>query len=529
MIPSTSMWSGDVSQVTILVGALFFITLAALQLCKKQRAFQVPARDISKGHRWCYTGLFSTQPVYCNRCELLINDGFRCDSCGIWADEACLQKANHDLPCKDLAVVGPKAKHHWIKGNLPGGSICAVCDEECCSDTGLSNFRCCWCQHTVHTKCLTNLGDICDMGRLKDFVVPPNCIQLRMVGWKGRRHLVVSEVRPPDSVTWSPLIVIANRKSGSNDGETILQAFRAILNPAQVIDLHDLPPESGLEWCNLIPNHTCRIVVAGGDGTIGWVMDTINKLGLKPLPHVGIIPMGTGNDLSRVLGWGDGSCGSNVNVAKLLESIEVADVVQLDRWKVKITPLGHLGIRMPSKEFVMNNYTSIGVDALVTLNFHKTRESSLYLVSSRMLNKFLFLSYGTKDIWERECKNLHKKVELYLDNNRMEVPEVEAIVILNIACWGAGVRPWELGADDNTPPQHMDDGTLEVFGIYSSFHIAQLQVGLSEPVRIGQARSVRLKLLEKMPMQIDGEPWEQPPSDIEVSFYGQALMLACSS
>lgn len=35
-----------------------------------------------------------------------------------------------------------------------------------------------------------------------------------------------------------------------------------------------------------------------------------------------------------------------------------------------------------------------------------------------------------------------------------------------------------------------DDGLLEVFGVYSSFHIAQMQVSLSEPIRLGQARNV---------------------------------------
>ena len=37
-----------------------------------------------------------------------------------------------------------------------------------------------------------------------------------------------------------------------------------------------------------------------------------------------------------------------------------------------------------------------------------------------------------------------------------------------------------------------DDGLIEVMGLYSSFHIAQLQVGLAEPVRLGQAHTVKV-------------------------------------
>ena len=60
----------------------------------------------------------------------------------------------------------------------------------------------------------------------------------------------------------------------------------------------------------------------------------------------------------------------------------------------------------------MQNYLSIGVDALVTYNFHKARESPFYFMSSRLINKLLYFTYGTKDVLERECKDLDK-VEKY--------------------------------------------------------------------------------------------------------------------
>jgi len=75
---------------------------------------------------------------------------------------------------------------------------------------------------------------LCDLGPYKEFIVPPNCVRLKQVGIKGRRHLVVESVREPDTTNWKPLIVIANRKSGNGDGELILQTFRTLLNPAQV-------------------------------------------------------------------------------------------------------------------------------------------------------------------------------------------------------------------------------------------------------------------------------------------------------
>ena len=48
-----------------------------------------------------------------------------------------------------------------------------------------------------------------------------------------------------------------------------------------------------------------------------------------------------------------------------------------------------------------------------------------------------------------------------------------------------------------------------------------MQVGLSEPHRVGQAREVKIKLTGSVPMQIDGEPWEQHPAEISLQHQTQ--------
>ena len=37
----------------------------------------------------------------------------------------------------------------------------------------------------------------------------------------------------------------------------------------------------------------------------------------------------------------------------------------------------------------------------------------------------------------------------------------------------------------------INDGVLEVAGLYSSLHIARLQVNMADPLRLGQARSIK--------------------------------------
>ena len=79
------------------------------------------------------------------------------------------------------------------------------------------------------------------------------------------------------------------------------------------------------------------------------------------------------------------------------------------------------GIKLPSQTIFMQNYLSIGVDALVTYNFHKARESPFYFMSSRLINKLIYFSYGTKDVLERECKDLDKVLSLEKIINRLEI------------------------------------------------------------------------------------------------------------
>lgn len=83
-----------------------------------------------------------------------------------------------------------------------------------------------------------------------------------------------------------------------------------------------------------------KILVCGGDGTIGWVLQCLDNVGQDSecsSPACAIVPLGTGNDLARVLCWGPGYTGGE-DPLNLLRDVIDAEESLLDRWTVVFHP-----------------------------------------------------------------------------------------------------------------------------------------------------------------------------------------------
>ncbi|MBZ3889775.1 Diacylglycerol kinase kappa, partial [Sciurus carolinensis] len=294
-------------------------------------------------HYWYSSHSSRTQ--HCNVCResipALSRDAIICEVCKVKSHKLCALRASKDckwntlsitddllLPADEIQIM----PHQWVEGNIPVSSQCAVCHESCGSHHRLQDFRCLWCNSTVHNDCQRRFSKECFLGTHRSLVVPPTALS----DPKGDGQLVVSS----DfwNLDWSsacscPLLIFINSKSGDHQGVVFLRKFKQYLNPSQVFDLSKGGPEAGLHMFKNFARF--RVLVCGGDGSVSWVLSLIDAFGLHERCQLAVIPLGTGNDLARVLGWG-AFWNKNKSPLDILKRVEQATVRILDRWSVMI-------------------------------------------------------------------------------------------------------------------------------------------------------------------------------------------------
>ncbi len=307
-----------------------------------------------------------------------------------------------------------------------------------------------------------------------------------------------------------------------------------------------LERHSGDENAAYIKSHL-RIIVAGGDGTITWVLGCIADLGLSPAPPVGILPLGTGNDLSINLGWGKKFNESWVHekyIDGTFAKYRNAAVQKVDFWDMTMTvpdPSFYGDLPNPISRDACDstltrarfwNYFSIGVDAEASYNFHNLRENNPCLASSRSINQMWYGVFTCGTGWF--CGGVRpidrfasiKIKESSSDEwKELTVPSsISAIILLNLQTYGGGRDIWGVKNKKNLAkkqfkPPSCDDGLIEVLGFKNGWHTAMVMGEVNSSSihakRLAQCNAIELTIRsrndrgQQVYMQMDGEPWKQ--------------------
>ncbi|KAL5973934.1 hypothetical protein ACLOJK_030593 [Asimina triloba] len=256
----------------------------------------------------------------------------------------------------------------------------------------------------------------------------------------------------------APIVVFVNSRSGGRLGPSLKERLQELISEEQskvvvvrsmnsgcptplvgnnVFDLSVVKPPDFVHFglvclekladfgdqCAKETREKLRIVVAGGDGTVGWVLGTLAELYKQkrvPVPAVGIIPLGTGNDLARSFHWGGSfPFGWRSAVKKSLSNAITGPIRPLDSWHMTVTIPGGETAQLPyclrrledcssaqvgntafngeiegdfpgkvsCLEGVFYNYFSIGMDAQIAYGFHHLRDEKPYLARGPIANK----------------------------------------------------------------------------------------------------------------------------------------------
>nr|XP_061802301.1 diacylglycerol kinase beta-like isoform X3 [Nerophis lumbriciformis] len=442
-----------------------------------------------------------SKPVYCNVCHCMLlglrKQGLCCTCCKYTVHGRCANR--NPAPCARTYVKSKKETgvpaHDWVSGNCESRK-CDKCQKKIKSLQGLTGKHCVWC------------------------------------------HSMISPV--PNT---HPLLVFVNPKSGGKQGERVLRKFQYLLNPRQVYNLSNGGPAPGLSFFRNLQDY--RILVCGGDGTVGWILDAIDKAGLLVRPPVAVLPLGTGNDLARCLRWGGGYDGEDLN--RILKDIEGSSEVLMDRWSVQVITEEGEDKGDPVPYEIINNYFSIGVDASIAHRFHTMREKHPQKFNSRMKNKLWYFEFATSETISASCKKLNECLTIECCGTPLDLSglSLEGIAVLNIPSmhggsnlWGESKKGDMKGLTGQEEPdvivdpevlkvtgQDLSDRRVEVVGLEGAIEMGQIYTGLKSAVRLAKTAQLTIRTKKALPMQIDGEPWMQPPCTILITHKNQASML----
>ena len=316
----------------------------------------------------------------------------------------------------------------------------------------------------------------------------------------------------------------------------------------------DRHPPSGDRTASAVPPPRVRFLAGGGDGTVAAAASLIAlaceraRLPQTRRAPVAPLPLGTGNELSRISGWGAAYGGGSM--ANIVRNVAGAYLSKLDMWTATIVPSGRgtrgggFGVDADKdadadanaetkvrRKFVC--FFSVGFDAHISHRFTKRRERDPSSCATVWRNKAWYAYYGAKEFMSGgghlTGDDGKRIVDLYVDGERVDVPrDLNSVQVFNIHSSADGVDFWGTNRpsvkgelpDSVFVPPCVGDGMLEVVGTRGVSDLVAVRNGFAHSKRLAQGGRVELRLSAPVAAQMDGETWVQSPCVVRIEHAG---------
>lgn len=234
------------------------------------------------------------------------------------------------------------------------------------------------------------------------------------------------------------------------------------------------------------------LIAVGGDGTLGIVLDRVRRL--RPRTRIGLIPLGTGNDLGRALGiW---RVYDMKGLVACIKRLLQAPAQPFDLWDAG------------GGAATVVSYLSAGMDAAVLRDFDQARRAGI-VRGGALGNKLFYLKALLRRARHRFPHGARARLQTPNGPVDIDLAGKRALLAANIDSYAAGAHP--------VPGNRMDDGLLEVV-VFDTLWRFALVAGVSRILpriaarirleRHGASR-ITLELPAGTPVQIDGEDFTE--------------------
>jgi YegS/Rv2252/BmrU family lipid kinase len=292
-------------------------------------------------------------------------------------------------------------------------------------------------------------------------------------------------------------LVIANPRSRS--GATgrrwpaLEQQLRSALGPFEV-EMTRGPRDAERLAREAVRAGVERLLVAGGDGTLGEVVSGLLGAGLGSYAELGVLPLGTGSDYARSLGMPR-------DFEAALACIASGSARSVDAGRVR-----YRGPRGEERTACFANVASIGISALVCEIVSRTPR--------RLGRSAAFLTGALRAI----LRYRGERVALRVDGELVHDDELVLAAGASGRWFGAGMQV--------APEARIDDGLLDVVVVRALSRPALLaklpKIYAGSHLGDPAVRWLRGRVIEadaapgRVPLELDGEPLGTLPARIEV-------------